>query len=466
MVQGQIDVNLQDVRANTSYRDTLRDLLGHDLNFHGQGNGYQTHNFHSFPAKFPPQLPREFILGLTKPGEVVLDPMAGSGTTIVEALLHTRCGIGFDIDPLAIMMMRAKTTELDPERIADVGTIISRNAALTANEQPDALNRQLETRWDAKTKTFVDYWFAKETQVELLALINEIDRVLDSRLRLFFRLILSGIIITKSGGVSLAFDLAHTRPHKAKVVKAASGEILFGQELAIDPSPRVSLLTKTVRSPLAEFDKRLRRSMSGLISYQTGFRQPLIQFGDAQQLPLNDDSIDLIVTSPPYLSNAIDYMRAHKFSLVWLGYSVESLGTKRKEYIGGESLTDIEFEEMPEFTNQIIARISQINRSKGRIAHRYYSEMARVLREMYRVLKPGKGAVLVVGTSIVQGIDTQIDRCLTDLGVACGFEVVGVGIRQIDRDKRMLPAGAIANRNSQIQQRMHSEYVIGLHKTF
>ena len=66
-----------------SYREKLVDLLSQDLDFHGQDSGYASHNFHSFPAKFPPQLPRKFIEALTAPGDVVLDPMMGSGTTVL-----------------------------------------------------------------------------------------------------------------------------------------------------------------------------------------------------------------------------------------------------------------------------------------------------------------------------------------------------------------------------------------------
>ena len=77
-------------------------VLAEDLEFHGMRTAYATHNLHSFPAKFPPQLPRKFILSLTEPGDTVLDPMAGSGTTLLEARLAGRHAIGFDIDPLAL----------------------------------------------------------------------------------------------------------------------------------------------------------------------------------------------------------------------------------------------------------------------------------------------------------------------------------------------------------------------------
>jgi len=61
-------------RLDSDYRERFRDLLSSDLDFHGKSSAYASHNFHAFPAKFPPQLPRKFIEGLTEPGDVVLDP--------------------------------------------------------------------------------------------------------------------------------------------------------------------------------------------------------------------------------------------------------------------------------------------------------------------------------------------------------------------------------------------------------
>ena len=83
-----------------SYLENLASLLTGDLDFHGNDAGYASHNYHPFPAKFPPPLPRTFIRGLTRPGDVVMDPMMGSGTTVVEAYLLDRQAKGYDIDPL------------------------------------------------------------------------------------------------------------------------------------------------------------------------------------------------------------------------------------------------------------------------------------------------------------------------------------------------------------------------------
>lgn len=71
------------INHDETYRGRLIKLLSQDLDFHDKDSNYASHVFHSFPAKFPPQLPRKFIIELTNPGDSVLDPMMGSGTTIV-----------------------------------------------------------------------------------------------------------------------------------------------------------------------------------------------------------------------------------------------------------------------------------------------------------------------------------------------------------------------------------------------
>ena len=192
--------------------------------------------------------------------------------------------------------------------------------------------------------------------------------------------------------------------------------------------------------------------------------EPYIVLGNAQNLPLNDSSVDLIITSPPYASNAIDYMRAHKFSLVWLGYSIDALGQKRKEYIGGEAVTDFDFEALPDRTCRVIADITKRDAKKGRVLHRYYSEMTRTLNEMFRILKPGRAAIVVVGNSIMRGRNTETQICLAEIGQEIGFQVPKIGVRKLERNRRMMPASFEPDLGSQIQQRMHEEYVIGFYK--
>lgn len=445
------------------YRSSVQVLLEQNLDFHDQQSGYASHHFHAFPAKFPPQLPHAFITHATQPGDVVLDPMMGSGTTIVEAYLAGRRAYGLDIDPLALRIAQVKVSPLDVAHVVHQSQMIVARARKAVHQDGPGLLTYIEQQFDDKSRAFIDYWFAREIQLELAALSRAIAHVADTQTRSFFEVAFSAVIITKNGGVSLALDLAHTRPHRAKVVFKQDGSKLYDDSDGLSET-RAALLTKKLRSPIDEFTKRVQANIRGIPAQDQSCLPATLRAGDAQAVPLPDGMVDLIVTSPPYASNAIDYMRAHKFALVWLGYPIDALGQKRQEYIGGEGGKPEYLENLSGAAANVVADISALDPRKGVALHRYYSEMTRVLREMWRVLKPGRAAVLVVGSSVIRGRDTEVGICLADIGQQQGFEVLGIGVRNLDRNRRMLPASAQRNHDSQIQQRMHQEYVVGLFK--
>lgn len=450
-------------KTDNEYLDRLTAVLQGDLDFHQQPTGSATHGFHAFPAKFPPQLARLFIDELTAPADLVLDPMMGSGTTIVEACLSGRQACGFDIDPLACLQTRVKTTPLPADELRQQGHALLSRARSALSGDLAGLEHRLADRFDSQTRKFVDYWFARETQTELQALLEQIEAIPDADARTFHTLVFSATIITKSGGVSLAFDLAHTRPHRAKLVLDAAGKVILDNRAAV-PARRARFLTKTLKSPLDEFQRRLESNLRGLKSLPASLPRPRVEAGDAGRLPLADESIDLIVTSPPYASNAIDYMRSHKFALVWLGHTIQNLSTLRSTYIGSDATAGFAFEDLPSNSQEIISELAELDRRKSIVLHRYYSEMTRVLREMLRVLRPGKAAIFVVGSSVMRGMDTQTQNCLGEIGKNLGFEVPPFGVRQLDRNRRMMPVSSKKDESSLIQQRMHQEFVIGFYK--
>jgi DNA modification methylase len=450
-------------QQSQSYKERLIGILSESFEFQNDNDIHPAHKVHSFPAKFPPQLPRKFIQALTKPGEIVLDPMQGSGTTLLEAVLEKRQAIGFDIDPLALLLSKVKLTTYKINTLSLLAEKIIERARKNL-QVTEALEKRFPEHFDKKTQDFIDYWFAKETQLELLALLVAIEEVATEETRDFFYLAFSSTIITKTGGVSLALDLAHTRPHKAKVVLTKDGKYIVGEDVPNKEDRKTKILSKILRLPIIEFEKKIKQNLRGVLEQSKFFLSPKLAPCDAQLLPLENHSTDLIVTSPPYAANAIDYMRAHKFSLVWLGYSIETLMQTRKTYIGSEGITGIQFVDLPRHALSVVERIMNKNKSKGLSLHRYYSEMFFAIKEMHRVLKPNRAAIVVVGNSVLAGEDADVPNCLADIGKAIGFEVPKIGIRQLDRNKRMLPAGMDINKSSQIQQRMHEDYLIGFYK--
>ncbi len=424
-------------RGHRSAEATVAGLLEADLGFHGSDARHATHAWHPFPAKFPPQLPEFFIRELTEPGDTVLDPMLGSGTTLVEARRLGRRAVGCDIDPLARLLAEAKLTALPRLPALESGREVLRDARRHHARRPDELERSLADRFSDRTRSFVDYWFVPERQMELLALILRIEAVEDPELQRFLQVVFSSTIIAKSGGVSMARDLAHTRPHR--------------------------VMTKKTRSAFAEFDRKLAANVGGL---EHGYDLPaatvLARSAAATLLPA--ESVDLIVTSPPYANNAIDYMRAHKFSLVWLGFDVPDLTSLRKQYLGHDARANGPLPDLPPSCEETLAELGLADPRKAAALRRYLAEMTGVLAETKRVLRPGKAALIVVASSRLRGIDVRTHENLAAIGESLGLSLAGIGVRQLDRDRRMMPARWSKTAGSQIEQRMHDEHVIGLVK--
>jgi hypothetical protein len=80
-----------------------------------------THNFYRYPARFSPTLVRAAINAFTEPGDLVMDPFVGGGTTLVEALASGRHGIGADISSLAAFVSEVKTTIYSDDEFEALG---------------------------------------------------------------------------------------------------------------------------------------------------------------------------------------------------------------------------------------------------------------------------------------------------------------------------------------------------------
>ena len=438
--------------------EVLQAALSADLDFRGTDGGYGSHAWHPFPAKFPPQLPEFLIERLSEPGDVVFDPMLGSGTTLVEAVRLGRRAVGCDIDPLARLIARAKLSYVDPMATLETGRGVLKAAKNDYWEDSRRLQQDLELRFDAKTGEFVDYWFLRQHQLELLALLQRIESVPEGGIRDFLQVVFSATIIAKSGGVSLARDLAHTRPHRDTNKTPNSAFVEFAKRLDRNVSALGKSGLRSVGGPSANLNGPGDTASNGSRDFAA------IHAASAADTGLPPGSVDLIVTSPPYANNAIDYMRAHKFSLVWFGWKIPDLTKIRRQYLGHEAASSTRYDDLPDQCERTLASLSERDAKKARALRRYFGEMSGVIAEMQRVLKEDRAAAIVVGTSNLRGIDVETHKGLAAIAEKVGFDVVGIGVRQLDRDKRMMPARWNGVRQSQIEGRMHEEYVIGMLK--
>jgi hypothetical protein len=284
--------------------------------------------------------------------------MSGSGTVLRQAIALGHQAIGFDLDPLAVLMARVWTT---PLAHADV----LRELQLVLNEANEVDLRLCRLAWvsgDAETKEFILYWFAPEQRRALhrlaYVLAGRDKKRLGPKRRAavdVLKLGLSRIIVTKDAGASLARDASHSRPHR--VADESDYDVFVG-------------FSKSVRQLL------LRLGEIGKCS-------ALVHKGDARTMPIKTGSIDAVVTSPPYL-NAIDYMRGHRLSLVWLGYSITELRAIRASSIGAERGA-----EDSEANKSVVMAMYSGNDLSGRHAGmiaRYAQDLLDMTRQVHRVL--------------------------------------------------------------------------------
>src|ERR1017187_3236842 len=143
---------------------------------------------------------------------LVLDPMMGSGTVLAMARANGHRGIGFDIDPLAVLSSKVWTTAFDPEKIRDeAGTVLEdawgdfRNLT-AADAYPSGA--------DDETGQFIRYWFDGYARRQLAALSMTVEKVKSEITRNALWCAFSRLIISKQSGASRAMDLSHSRPHR------------------------------------------------------------------------------------------------------------------------------------------------------------------------------------------------------------------------------------------------------------
>ena len=175
-------------------------LLINSINFEeakkiNSSTTYLTHNFHTYPAKFIPQIPFTTIKSLTKEGDVILDPFGGCGTTLVEAKLLNRNAIAVDINPVAVLISKVKTTKLNFKQLKIIPIILE-----AIKKDINNYYNKKEVKLDYEIPQFknLDHWFKKNVSHELAIIKKYIDKVLNINLKNYLYAAFSSIIVNVS----------------------------------------------------------------------------------------------------------------------------------------------------------------------------------------------------------------------------------------------------------------------------
>lgn len=350
---------------------------------------YLTHKFHSYPARFIPQIPLAFILLFTKEGDTVLDPMCGCGTTMVEAYFHNRNSIGNDFNPLAILISKVKTTMIDEDSF----TFLYQKINKMEKEIP------------------IDHWKINESLNNLpKRLVSKIfDRVTVSKLEAIKKMILE---LKEEKKMDL-YDFT-------RVAFSSTIWTIVESEKGVNVETTFLKKIKVMEKEIIEVKRHIKNNP----------KVKLLQ-GDARKLKIEDESVDLIVTSPPYV-NALDYYREHMYNMFWLGMNVSIF---KKQEIGGHS---------------------HFVKNRFRLLSEYLGDMLRVMIEMNRVLKKGKICAIVVGNSSLEYELIESYVYFESFAKKIGFQHIKSFFRNIDKSKKYTNASI---------GKIDDEYIVVLKKT-
>jgi DNA modification methylase len=339
--------------------------LGIDLDkIHYKDKGYLTHNFHPYPAKFIPPIPRAIIERYTTPGQTVCDPFCGSGTTLVEACLVGRPAFGNDLNPIAYLVSVAKTTIVDESHVRELTGLLQKinkgllnlrsmvDTGLVEQNIPDFKNR--------------DHWFDLQSLRELGYIKAAISGLATSQSRTLAYTAFSAIIVKVSRQESDTRWVAIEKRNPPGFALRS-----FAEKLA-DMIPR-----SVEFSRLALSSARITQCDAASLDWTPSMQATLV------------------LTSPPYM-NSYDYYLYHKLRMFWLGYDHKVVQN-----------------------SEIGSRNRHCDKSEG--LESYQNSMKVCLENIKRVLRPSGILAIVIGDTVYQGTLIRMDSVYDELCETVGF---------------------------------------------
>lgn len=360
-----------------------------DFDFTNRKTGYLTHGLHPYPAKFIPQIPDILIRELSDEGDTVADVFCGSGTTLVEALLLNRNAIGFDANPLACLITKAKTTRFTPADKSSLLLLVGR-ATVTAGEIANvgktlfrSLGAFTSSAW-RPSQDALAFWFEPLVIEELAEILSWCKGLPSESSRTVALVAFSSIIVTVSKQDS---DTRYVRRQK---------DIAPGETMA-----RFARALKSSTIAVDEFGGKIQPELDCQVIQANILEQPVgLHF-------------DLMVCSPPY-PNAFSYHLYHMTRMIWLGmdqpkFKREEIGSHRKYSAKGVS---------------------------GATAETFRAEMQTIFSWLHVHLKDGAFACFVVGDSTIRGERVNNADLIASAGLAEGFTEIARPTRRLQMTKK------------------------------
>jgi DNA modification methylase len=353
-----------------------------DWSFAGEDTKYLTHGFHPYPARMVPLIAKRVIeMFATRDDDIVLDPFCGSGTVLVESMVHNRNTIGFDINPLAVLVAKAKTTPIDPKKLRE-----------KINEIIGEIALDKSTYTPPKGIPNLDYWF-KPRVIEMLSkILHHIKRIEDEDIYNFFATAFSYTV----------WRVSNARKSEYKLYRMPEEELAKWDPNVLDTFKEI--LINNLKG-MEEFYRAMQGKSAKATIYLKDFRESNLE-----------NEATLILTSPPYGDSrtTVAYEQFSRYPALWLGLKevlymdIKSIGGVRRK---GNVVT-LESKTLVEVFNEIYKK----DPDRAWDLYSYFYDMDVAMQKIVRALKRGRSRVVfVIGSRTVRRVKIPTDKILVEI---------------------------------------------------
>ena len=390
-----------------------------------------THGFHTYPAMFIPQVARKLITAFSNEGDTVCDIFCGSGTTLVESSLLNRNSIGIELNPLAVLIAKVKTTPIDPRTLTDkLRLIVEDYQEVREPTIPNFPN--------------IDFWFSESAVEELARLKQAIWNISEEDVRNFFCVCFSEVVRIVS----------FTRHGEFKLYRDK-------KKLEADFQPDV----------INEFMKSCESNIIGMREYLKDLKGGVhvrIMLGDSTKdngIPAS--SVDFIITSPPYGDSrtTVAYGQFSRLPLQWLDLLPPHVKNLDKELLGGKNKVGLVDPVMKssQTLKYAIGIIHERDERRAKEVLSFYVDLYKALQQARKILKPDKHFCLVIGNRTVKELVLKTDQIICEMGENLGFATQAILYRNIP-NKRMPLKNSPTNEPGKTGFTMRKESIVLLKK--
>lgn len=409
--------------------------------FRGSDTKYSNHGFHTYPAMMIPQIAGRLIETYGKDAKVLLDPFMGSGTALLEATLHQNFtkAYGIDINPLAILISKVKTTPIKPDVLLDELN------KLLKNYSSDISSSYFENKEVERPNFFnIDFWFKPQVIIDLTILKNNIELIKEQNVRDFFYVAFSETVR----------NVSNTRNSEFKLYR-------MNEKMLSKHNPNV----------LEAFEEKIRNNIKKMEKYEIESNRncivKILSEDSRYKTSIPDNEVDLIVTSPPYGDSrtTVAYGQFSRLALQWIGYENEKVKGIDKESLGGIPSKDLAVTIDSPSLKETIEKISAIDAKRARDVLSFYLDFDMCVKELHRVTKEGAFLCFVVGNRTVKGIQIPTDDIIVEMfQLENNYKHHKTIIREIP-NKRMPKINSPSNIKGDYGKTMSQEWIIILEKT-